>query len=388
MKRQWTRGEKLLWLAPLIFVAAAGVAVWGPTLARRSVGLPRQLETSPGIVLRSLALSEDGTLLAATGTAYSSPLTPLGGVIYFWDARTLAPLPNWNRGAGILSVDTANAALALSPDAQSVAYAPFASAYSNPTFMVFDRTKQQKKWGLNGDFSMARARFSPDGTRMGFTLGVAGGGTRFLIARTSDGKVISQMPSAKTADYQARLAWAPDGKTVALLVANGRTPTNSKFDLQIRRAQDGKLVRSWPSPWLSTFGFSPGGKELLTLVAPSSNATPSSPFIMVVALVDASTGREKWRYADKSAAQNGGAPFFGFIVDARIAPDGKTVAAILSSTQRVVLLDARTGALKSTLVATQRTSTSFGLDSDLAWSPDSKRLYARGQNAVLVWDLD
>ena len=30
MKQKWTRGEKLLWAAPLIFAVAAAVAAWGP----------------------------------------------------------------------------------------------------------------------------------------------------------------------------------------------------------------------------------------------------------------------------------------------------------------------------------------------------------------------
>ena len=39
-KRPWTRGEKLLWLAPLLLIVGAGAALWGPTVARRVKGLP------------------------------------------------------------------------------------------------------------------------------------------------------------------------------------------------------------------------------------------------------------------------------------------------------------------------------------------------------------
>ena len=36
-KRQWTRGEKWLWAAPLLLLIGAGAALFGPDIARRKI---------------------------------------------------------------------------------------------------------------------------------------------------------------------------------------------------------------------------------------------------------------------------------------------------------------------------------------------------------------
>ena len=309
-KRQWTRGEKWLWAAPLIFLVGAGVAAWGPGVVRKQLGRPIVLETSPGnFLLRDIALSADGSILSTTGTAYSPRQN--GGLIYFWNARTLEPLPTWNLGSSVSHVDAANAALALSPDGDSVAYAPWTTLSSNARFLLFDRSTKRIKWQLKGNFSQAQARFSPDGGAISVTRALAGG-TNYLLLDVATGKALSEWANLKTPLYKSALAWAPDGKTVACVGGD---------HIETRRVADGAKLHSWSSPPTSLLNFSQDGKSLVTVTHKDEDIPGKSRFEVFV--INPFTGQREWSYEDKRDMGFGLASYV--ISDAQFSPNGKTL---------------------------------------------------------------
>jgi len=97
------------------------------------------------------------------------------------------------------------------------------------------------------------------------------------------------------------------------------------------------------------------------------------------------TGKIQWELDSRT---NEADPRFRFLQDACFSPDGATVALLTSAGRQVFLLDATTGRQKETLrIPASQESNSF-LPHAIAFSPDGKRLFARGKSAVLVWDLE
>ncbi len=91
------------------------------------------------------------------------------------------------------------------------------------------------------------------------------------------------------------------------------------------------------------------------------------------ALVNSETGRELWSNNSNPMAM-------------KFSPDGKMIAALLGGVrQKIALVDAADGTVKRTF---QLDHQSGYVRNCLAWAPDGKRLFARGESAVLMWDLD
>ena len=383
MKRKWTRGEKWLWAAPLIFIVAAGVAAWGPQVVRRQLGRPKVLTIPTDRYIRAIALSRDGSILAATGDSGAAQ-----NKVYFWNARTLQPSATWDSAKNrIGSYD--NSALSLSPLGDTVVLAPFDNGRPVP-LVSYNRRTQTPKWALAGGFFQSFSQFSPDGTLVASAQSVMAG-VEYVIVRAADGKVISRWKIPDLTPELSRLAWAPDGQTVIAIGAvryssekNEAGAQLGQCTLEVRRACDGQLLRSGPSPVPvpENLAIAPDGRSLVTLSMPDIGK--SSAFWQVEAL-DIATGRARWKFQRRDVDYN--RTSFYMCSDVVYAPDGKTLVALEPSSGVVFWLDAHSGALKRTLKVGGQIGGQSAPDA-LAFSPDGKRLYARGQNAVLVWDLD
>ena len=329
-----------------------------------------------------MALSADGSTLAAT-LDQPSP-RDAGAQIWFWNARTLQKLKPLGVRPAPGKGQAVNFALALAPDGQEVAFAP-RWARGSQTFALYQRATGRRKWKLNGFFWNAPARFSPDGRRLAVIRG-AKPGAEYLVLRAADGQVLASWKSLAFSD-SAVISWAPDGVTLACAGAVGAPVTQDNilgrtFQTEIRRASDGQLLHSWPSLPLQSLHFAPDGRALVAVTF--QRASGAGYFDFQVVALD-TTGHERWRYgAIKGAVSR------TFFNEARFSPDGKWVAAIASISGQIFLLDAHTGALQRTLTLAGHYSSTLAFDSPdaLAFSPDSKRLFARGLDAVLVWDLD
>ena len=379
-KRRWTRGEKLLWLAPLLLVVAAGAALWAPRIARRTAGLPERLQITPDGRIHTLALSRDGSTLAATTVESYAPKTD-GGRLYLWDARTLKPRAPWKNTPAFR---TANLGLALAPDAKSVGYARVDSMKmgQNKTYVLFDVSTGKARWKIKGRFLLTKVRFSPDGALLGITEG-AKTGVQYQIRRVSDGTLVRQWLAPNLTMSDADFAWAPDGKTV---VCTARKPDATpepdaladykkwlaarQYTIEIRRLSDGKRTRVWNTRPVLSFDLSPDAQ---TVAAITGERTTTGFDKVRVTVMDSATGREKWNFGDADYLP----------AAATFAPDGATLAVAPGGFNGLVLLDAQTGKIKRTLRYPGNVRSRI-----LLWSPDSKRLFASGESAVLVWDLD
>ncbi len=86
MKRRWTKNEKWLFGAPFLVGVFALAAQFGPELVRKRMGLPRELKTFPNYRLYYVAVSSDGSTLAASGKDDRG--SQHDETVLFWDART------------------------------------------------------------------------------------------------------------------------------------------------------------------------------------------------------------------------------------------------------------------------------------------------------------
>ena len=392
MKRKWTRGEKLLWAAPLIFLIGAAVAAWGPEVLRKQLGRPTVLRaTAPkGSSLRSIALSSDGALLAASCSESSNPKIN-GGDILFWDAHTLKPLSLGKSN----SVDifnngnaqrTDNFAFALAPDAKTLGFyrrVLMPNGAVQP-FTLYDVATGKARWKLSGTDWINTAHFSPDGQTIGITHGINKHDMEVVFLRVADGTVTHRWTVPQVWTDTTNFAWAPDGKTI-VTVGNFPAPldkygrqTLDRYRFEVRRADDGKILYFWATRRVNNFDLSPDGRSLIAVTYEQEGGANVK---FRAAVIDIMTRRERWQFGDDDSENRP--------LAARFAPDGVTIAVRTSRwKERVLFIDSQTGQVKRTLSTSGAPINSVSNSTGLIFAPDGKRLYARGQNAVLVWDLD
>jgi WD40 repeat protein len=381
MKRAWTRGEKLLWATPILFGVVFAAVTSGPEVARRALGWPKILMTAPDTQIRSMALSHNGEILAAGGVIN----TPKGwkrgsGTVHLWNARTgekLAAIPpvyirdrrGFTNGFDIY-------ALALSSDAKQVGFSRVSQNWA-----LYDVATQQQLWSFPS--SIADAEFSRDGR----FIALRSGGGIISIVGADDGRVRTQWKTGGLADSND-LAWSPDGAWIATI-----GPYKADDPIELYRADTGKLVRRIQSPQVmsretvASVDFSPDSKRLLVAASPGSySSTEDFNNFAPVRCYDSSTGRLLWEV--KTLVVGGANGFHASFCDAIFSPDGRVVAAYQYLEGRIFLLDSATGAIKSINQLGGAARSTFYVPPGLAFSPDGKRLFVRGKDAVLFWDLE
>lgn len=368
-----------------------GLAAYGPEVVRRQLGRPIVLSatTAKGASLRSIALSSNGALLAASCSESSNPKIN-GGDILFWDARTLKPLALGNSN-GMDAFNSGNAqrtdnfTFTLGPDAKTVGfYRVLMKNGERQPFALYDISTGKPRWKLTGTHWSFAAHFSPDGHTIGVTRSIKND-MEMNFVRVADGTTIHRWTVPQVWSDTTDFAWAPDGKTI-VTVGSSPEPGKESYDemlklhyrFEVRRADTGKIVRFWPTRPVSNFDLAPDGRSL---VAVTYDEWETSRVNFRAAVIDTATGRERWQFGENKSENRP--------LAARFAPDGKTIAVrAFYPKDRVILLDAQMGTMKRVLSAGGEIMNSFSNSTALAWAPDGKRLYARGKNAVLVWDLD
>ena len=378
MKRKWTRGEKLLWATPILVGLFAVAVMWGPQLVRGALGAPQVWTTTSDNTIRSMALSANGEVLAAAGIRDGEKGWLKGsGTVYLWNARTgerlpsMAPIYTRDKTGHINGWDIW--ALALSPDATKIGFSRVGENWK-----LYDTATRNLLWSFShpaGD-----AKFSGDGKFVALS-----DSNSVWLVNASNGKVRAQWKRSSYAN-SADIAWSPNGKWLANI---GDSKANDP--IEIHRTDNGKLMRSIPNisshPMLTSVTFSPDGKQLLCASAPG-NVFSSDEFKSLAPLrcYEAATGKLQW---EVKAATLGGANYLNAaFCHAIFSPDGRTVAAYQYIKSKVFLLDSATGKVKSTRQFRMAKKSSFFVPPGLAFAPDGKRLFVRGKNAVLVWDLD
>ena len=394
MKRKWTRGEKWLWATPLIFLVAAGVAVWGPQVARRQLGWPTRLETTPESRIATIALADDGSVLAATtGESYAPKAD--GGKLYLWDAHSLKPTAPWrgNPASKLINAPAFRSekiGLAISPDAKFIGYAPInlMNKGNNATYHLFETATGNVRWKISGKYLFTHVHFSPDGQQIGIEE-TTKSGVEYQIRRVSDGVVVSRWISKGASVFDADFVWASDGKTI---VCRSQIPdplpipdtgdgfakwlAARQYTFDTRRVSDGQLLKTWNSPPVLEFDISPDGRFIAFTTGTRNRNTGFNKVHLM--MVDSATGHQQWDAGTDLPHPTA----------VRFSPDGNNIAVMLSGMQATIaLLDARTRKNQRTLKM-KDSSRSGSFSTELAWAPDGKRLFAIGDSAVLVWDLE
>ncbi len=380
MKRKWTRGEKWLWATPVLVGVFAAAVMWGPTLARRAVGLPQVWTTTPETYIRSMALSANGEILAAAGMRDKRDNKNFylsgSGTIYLWNARTGERLesiaPVYNRvGSGGWDVY----ALKISPDARQIGF----SRVGEKKWTLYDLATRKPLWRFNK--LIEDAEFSPDGRFIALSVdGVV------TIVNASDGRTRTQW-THKADVWSPDIAWSPDNRWVANI--------NLGDVVELHQASDGKLVRRFHTPYalsdkkVMSMAFSPDGRRLVTACLRFTNSINSDDDYTKVAPLhcyDTTTGKLLWEI--KTPALGKADKMHASFCDAVFSPDGRTIAAYQQQVGQVFLIGSATGAILSERKLDRANSTNFHVPPGLLFAPDGKRLFVRGKNAVVVMDLN
>jgi WD40 repeat protein len=379
MKILGTRDGKWLCAAILLLGLIAVGILFVPRVTRHIFGRPESLITTPDTMIRSMALYRNGELLAAGGSILARRGWKRGsGTVYLWNARTgqqlstIAPVYTHDRTNFIDGFDIY--ALTISSDAKQIG---FSRAVANWT--LYDTATQKELWQFPSFIEVAK--FSQDGRFIALSSY-----NHIFIVNARDGKVRAQWKRISTSNSQD-LAWSPDGAWVATI---GPSKINSPIDLH--RADNGKFVRriiskqNMSGETLASVTFSSDNKHLLTASSVGTyDSKDTFDSFAPVRCYDATTGKLMWEV--KAPAFGGTDGTHVAFCDAVFSPDGSVVAAYQYDEGRIFLLDSMTGAIKKTLSLGNAAHSTFYVPPGLAFSPDGKRLFARGKDAILFWDL-
>ena len=379
MKRQWTRSEKWLWGTPILVGLFAVAALYGPQLARDSLGEPQVWTTTSDTKIRSMALSANGEILAAAGIRDGKDGWLKGsGTVYLWNARTgeqLPPIaPVYTRDKTGFVEGSNIYGMAFSPDARQIGFTRRSGEWA-----LYDVATRQPLWRFPQYTS--GAAFSPDGRAIALSIDKA-----ICIVDARNGRVETQWQNGRPYSYD--ISWSPDGKWVAHIGDH-----KAKDRIEIHRAEDGKIVRrlrgaqDFKADTVTSVEFAPDNKSLV-VAGSVSNSFGERDFSTYapVRCFDIQTGKLRWQI--KAPALGGTDGQHASVCDAVFSPDGKIVAVLQFNRGTIFLIDSATGTIRSTLALGDAAKTNSYATPGLAFSPDGKRLFVRGKDAVLVWDLN
>jgi WD40 repeat protein/serine/threonine protein kinase len=373
------------------------IRLWDPANGR----LVRMLVGEP---VNSLSWSKDGKVLAAGGRNGPGLWEAATGRLLhrldqWWpyvawspNGQTLAVAGGGGTGLGLWNSATLRQSIhdfktpchcsAWSPDGKTIAF-----GFHDKTVRLWDVASGKVKRTLEGHETEVHAvAWSPDGKRL-VSVAHVPGKTALRVWDTATGKLQKRFVADPQIGSWQGVAWAPDG--TALITTIGRLDANT-----------GRRIASI-DPWLSSvhLALSPDGKQVAMVggglrlhnavtgkrthtLQENVDLTPmrclawspdgqrltfcnQGPYIKVV---EAATGR-------RCKAPNA-------VYTASWSPDGKTFAAV-GEGNKVCLWDVATGDLLRTME-----DKPDGPLTQLAWSPDSKRLAGAREQHIWVWSAE
>jgi WD40 repeat protein len=337
-----------------------------------------------------ISLSGDGRVLVA-GERLLFANKGTSNVTRFWDARTLQPLAPLVRPAVSApsfpgQMDRGTYVAALSPNAKTLVWSSLVSGYQ-----AVDLTTQRPLWTTrctlrqvsNGQMP-GGAAFSPDGQ----LLALRNHRRSVWIQKVKSGQYVAawntRFPS------EAEFEFSPRGRYFASPTGRPpwsgwkKAPRQHGGAIELRRVSDWKIQRVFPLSGIASIAFSPDEKSVLGVAnlyaEPHDPKAPGS----LIRCFDSATGQVKWQIDSRNSDI---ARRYRFLMDAAYSPDGRFVA-VVSPGAELFLLNAANGQLHRTLRFPFSQVSNSGTPHALAFSPDGKRLFARGSDAVLVWDLE
>ncbi len=228
----------------------------------------------------SVAFSRDGKTLAAGGTAYNASTFSYGGAIELWNLTTGA-------SSGTLhSAATTVASVAVSPDGTLLAAA--GAFGSTGVLELWDIATQHvsSTLGTSANRSVSSVCFSPDGATLcdgGLNLSYAGVAELWNVATKSQLSLLSTFATGGV----NTVAFSPDGRSVCDGGSINSADRGGVFEAwSLAALTEPTFVITGPSNFgLSTMAFSPNGQNLVTGGSESAQSTYGDLFLW-----NASTG--------------------------------------------------------------------------------------------------
>jgi WD40 repeat protein len=287
-----------------------------------------------------------------------------------------ATIPAQAPGAGVIRQGDLFAGLAVSPDGKKLGV----SERGARGFTVIDIATRKSLWHIHSWAS--HAEFSKDGRFVAIEGNLCG----FQYREAATGKLLAHY-GADHSNPVRSFRLSPDGKTVAWMV----NPHPAGSAIELHQIADWKLEGSLASELeTQVASFSPSGQQILLLSRGMTavDSVTTGHYISTgygVTLSCYSLGGHLLWQRDGQASQTINLSGEDFC-DAAFSPDGRTVALRDAGDQNgLLLLDANDGH------ELRRLSGGRGIeqirDSGVAFSADGKRVFGRGQDTVLVWDL-
>ena len=324
----------------------------------------------------SVAFSPDGKLLASGSS----------GGIDLWDARTGGHQHTFTGGRW--RSNTTTISVTFSPDGKTLATMPF---YSANSILLWDVETRTLRHTINtGNMTIGSAGhnlvFSADGK----TVVSSGNGGIHLFDLETNTLRYSLTGYARRARTTLRVAYSPDGKTIA----------TGGYGMHLWDVDTG-VSKEMPTSFVYSIAFSPDGKTLASgtreislydvekgtrryrlqghtgeirsvAFSPDSKTLVSAGGVdKTVRVWDVEQGTIRRTFSEHTEAVNGVA----------FHPDGKTIASL--SGKAILFWNVETGSIKDSLTLPSNISEAW-----LVFSPDGKTLLAADYNRVFEYNME
>jgi WD40 repeat protein len=360
--------------ALLATLGILGLVPWRVAAQKSAPGTLLRQMPDPNSIVRSVAFSPDGSLLAGTGIR-AQPNAGVVQQVHLWDPETGVPQRTLTMPkTGLYQVF----AVAFAPDGTMLAIG--GGWYHKPgEVTLWDAHTGELKGTLTGhDNWVLTVAFSPDGSHL--ASGSADGTVKLWDTHT---RMLEQTLATESGPVRS-VTFSPDGKTLA-----GASSTSASVDEGDKAVSEarlwdlpgGTLQRLIPAPQttLWSLAFSPDGTQLATAGDRVENGQRRG----ILQLWDAKSGELR-----KAPAENPGS-----ISRVAFSPDGlllATAAATADKKETVIggelaLRGAQSGALIWNV-----TGSRIGIGPlSLAFSPDSRKLAVGYFDSVVrLWQVE
>jgi WD40 repeat protein len=375
-RRRWNKSEKLLLFSPLLILLAWIVVAPPRWIMERLFGWPRVIKMPTGVILRGIALSADGKIVAAGGyhdeqKNGQSYVAKDSGDVYLYEARSgqlllKIPTRQWQGKYGLRGFDAYG--LTLSPDGTLLA-----RCLIGDNLRLFDVNTGKQTAVL--PFPSHRTIFSPDGKLL-----AAVNPATARIWNLAKGRIQRTIKGVHFYDSE----FSPNGKLLACIKnvpykVHGFT-FRRNGPIQIWEVASGRLYREFLGESTIALSFSPDGSRIVSI---EWGGSKHSPFYGRIRMCDVKSGRVLWAIEGQNTTNRYNGVSSNDIV---FTPDGKMIVQH-NHQGTLIWRDAANGQLLRQSKTPTTDYDSLFEPPALAFSSDGRTLVSRAGSEVHIWDI-
>ena len=295
-------------------------------------------------IVYSVAFSPDGKVLASGSSS---------GGIDLWDARTGGHQHTFTGDHGSSHhVFSSAASVTFSPDGKTLATIPF---FASNRILLWDVETRTLRHTFNaGNMSIGSAGHNLVFTADGKKLVSSGNGGIHLFDLETNSLRYSLTGYARRAQTTYRVAYSPDGKTIA----------TSGYGIHLWNVETG-VSKEMSTPFVYSIAFSPDGKTIASGTG-RINSTGE------ISLYDVEKGTLRYTLQGHTDA----------IRSVAFSPDSKTLVSAGGSDRTVRVWDVEKGTIRGTF--TEHT----GSVSGVAFHPDGQTIASSSRETILIWNVE